>query len=681
MKAKTWTYPVSAIFAFVLSFSSVGCVITGFALPVKSLFPIAVWCAVLAAVCAVLLRIRFGGILILVLGAAALVLKGQEVLLQARTIAYIVTTHYHRVYGWLFFGDPGAEDVSLPLILWSAIVSAGVNWHICRGKHWLIMFLPTVLPLILCLMTMDKVPDAPYLYWMILCLSVLLITGWTRQYCPDDGMRLLIRTVIPVAVFLGGIFLLNPEASYVNRAADIQKKLVVRLEKLWDSAQEFGAGSAIETGTADKLNLLYVGPKNSLSHSVMRVNSPINGTLYLRGRDYDQYTGSSWEAAADRREVFTTGGKSSGKLSVVTYGVRSVLYVPYYVTETVELAGGAWENNGNYQRYSFYLSESGSRNTDIPSERYLQLPEDTIRWAGDLVEEITAASQSEHEKILRIQDFVRSSASYDLSTLRMDPAYTDFALWFLEESETGYCVHFATSAAVLLRAAGIPARYVEGYMISCQAGEDALITSRDAHAWTEYYDSEYGIWRVLEATPSDQSNSGLPVTETLPDQTREETAPEPSIRENGPLESDTGGNGESQNTDDPIGTSQGKDNGKKPSKIPLWIKTLCKYLIVVLCIPLQAYARAYRKRVLWNRGRPNIRTLERWHQTRTLAKLLKQPYPEELNALAQKARFSQHRLRPEELRQFEDYRGILTESICRLPWYQKMLMKWVHAVF
>lgn len=678
------------MFALVLSFSAVGNLITGYELAVDSLWKIALWCALFAIGSATMLRLRYGGRIILILGFLGLIFlwKRESVWMQAQTISYIITSHYHRVYGWPILGNPAAGEVSVPLILWTALVSTGVNWYICRRKHWIHAFLPTVLPLVLCLMTIDKVPDAIFLYLTILGLSILLITDWTRRHSPIQGMKLVFRITVPVGIFLALLFLLNPKDTYVNRAGTLQKEVIAWFEEFRDTAQDIVSGTSLETGAIEKLNLKYVGPKNNVSHSVMRVNSPINGTLYLRGRDYDKYTGTGWEASSERKEAFTTGGASAGEISIVTYGVRSVLYVPYYVTEDVELVCGAWENDNNYQCYSFYLSSLGSRNAATPEQRYCELPDETLQWAQELVKQITAGAASDRDKLRLIQNYVRSSAVYDLSTLRMDSDYADFARWFLEESETGYCVHFATSATVLLRAAGIPARYVEGYMVTCTAGEDKVVSSRDAHAWAEYYDSDYGIWRVLEATPADpeeedETEGSIPATETAPDDPQEETkAPgtEPSEGESKPTKPNAGEEEDSETPDDPSAATPGHDNEKKPFKIPNWIKTVFKILLYAACIPLQAYVRIYRKRMLWNKGRPNARTMERWRQTRSLAKLLKQPYPEALDSLAQKAKFSQHRMQPEELRMFEDYRLLLNKEIRSRSWYYRLIAMWFFAV-
>jgi transglutaminase-like putative cysteine protease len=65
----------------------------------------------------------------------------------------------------------------------------------------------------------------------------------------------------------------------------------------------------------------------------------------------------------------------------------------------------------------------------------------------------------------------------------------------------GFCEHYATSCAVLLRLAGVPARVVVGY----QGGEDnpyddfTVMRNADAHAWLEAYVAGEG-WRRFDPT-------------------------------------------------------------------------------------------------------------------------------------------------------------------------------------
>ena len=110
------------------------------------------------------------------------------------------------------------------------------------------------------------------------------------------------------------------------------------------------------------------------------------------------------------------------------------------------------------------------------------------------------------------------------------PISKDYVDYFLNTQKRGFCAHFASSGAMLLRAMDVPARYVEGYCIPSslliENGRavtedfsewyegDSLITEQVvvnvpvndsyAHAWIEIYMEGYG-WVPFEMTiPSDE---------------------------------------------------------------------------------------------------------------------------------------------------------------------------------
>lgn len=109
--------------------------------------------------------------------------------------------------------------------------------------------------------------------------------------------------------------------------------------------------------------------------------------------------------------------------------------------------------------------------------------------------------------------FVIGNAEYSLSPGKT-PENKDFVDYFLFENKKGYCTHFATAAAIYLRLAGVPARYVEGYKIPSTEvkqvqkrtkldGKDAYrvrVTDEKAHAWVEVYLNGVG-WIPIEFTP------------------------------------------------------------------------------------------------------------------------------------------------------------------------------------
>lgn len=105
---------------------------------------------------------------------------------------------------------------------------------------------------------------------------------------------------------------------------------------------------------------------------------------------------------------------------------------------------------------------------------YTQLPEHTRRVAQQFWEESTLSlptSLSDYNPMVT-QDVVRQITNYLAGnyTYTLSPGSTpsdeDFVEYFLFKNKKGYCSHFASATAVILRSLGIPARYVEGYVVT-----------------------------------------------------------------------------------------------------------------------------------------------------------------------------------------------------------------------
>lgn len=96
---------------------------------------------------------------------------------------------------------------------------------------------------------------------------------------------------------------------------------------------------------------------------------------------------------------------------------------------------------------------------------------------------------------------------YDRNSIDEIPKGRDPIEYFLNESHQGYCVHFASAAALMLQRLGIPARYCTGYIVKRSAFQhvsrgvyEAEVLDRNAHAWVEIYMPGYG-WIPYEMTP------------------------------------------------------------------------------------------------------------------------------------------------------------------------------------
>lgn len=72
---------------------------------------------------------------------------------------------------------------------------------------------------------------------------------------------------------------------------------------------------------------------------------------------------------------------------------------------------------------------------------------------------------------------------------------------FLFNTKAGFCEHYASAFAFLMRAAGIPARVVVGYLGGQKNpfGDYLIVRQSDAHAWTEVWTKEQG-WRRIDPT-------------------------------------------------------------------------------------------------------------------------------------------------------------------------------------
>lgn len=122
------------------------------------------------------------------------------------------------------------------------------------------------------------------------------------------------------------------------------------------------------------------------------------------------------------------------------------------------------------------------------------------------------SSKTEREMQLaaRLSAFVRDGASYTLSPPPL-PAGRDATEFFLFETHAGYCTHFASSLAILCRAAGLPSRIISGYVDPEWDAKDGsgLLREAAAHAWTEVWIDGRG-WMTFDATPPDDRGDNAP---------------------------------------------------------------------------------------------------------------------------------------------------------------------------
>jgi len=107
------------------------------------------------------------------------------------------------------------------------------------------------------------------------------------------------------------------------------------------------------------------------------------------------------------------------------------------------------------------------------------------------------------EAVRRVERYFRDNFRYSLVLRRAGSrAFAKPLADFLERSRTGHCEYFATSTVLLLRAAGIPARYAVGYGVNeySRLERSYLVRRRHAHSWALVYLE--GRWRNVDTTPA-----------------------------------------------------------------------------------------------------------------------------------------------------------------------------------
>ncbi len=146
---------------------------------------------------------------------------------------------------------------------------------------------------------------------------------------------------------------------------------------------------------------------------------------------------------------------------------------------------------------------SGAAARLAAADRWLALPDTVSPRTRDLARQITAGTSDRAQAVAAIRAYLTSRYTYDLQA-PVPPEGQDSVDFLLFESRRGYCVHFAAAELVLLRAVGIPARVITGYLGGAADPlnpGDRVITADRGHAWTEAFLPEVG-WVRSDATPA-----------------------------------------------------------------------------------------------------------------------------------------------------------------------------------
>lgn len=694
----------AGILGALAAFGGIGCMVTGLHIDQISMAAVASVCILAAAACAATAGRRLFPIVPALLTVICLGswLKG-TLELSAEALLNHISYLYDLGYGWgviRWSNEHLSVDMAQQaLCILGALTAMGVSWSFLRCRSvWLAAALVSI-PVVPCMILADTVPSAPYLFLSLLCLALLLLTRLARK--EGHGNALLKMLALPAAAALLILFTSLPREEYT---------CLQRLDAIIGHVQEYFTDSSKEGPNipvqqeSGWVDLAAVGPKQDQKTAVMEVFAQQSGYLYLKGAAYDTYRGTWW----DSKDTGAAPVSSSGNIYafITTKAIHDVLYLPYGAgsihpeTDLTE-ENGRVKNPDYLRTYTVYYSplpaytESWQKAAEDVPQQLTQLPNDTLEAARQyLARELPELDtvSGVWSKAKAIAEHVSRSARYSLQTAQMPQISNDFALWFLEESETGYCIHFASATTVLLRAAGIPARYVTGYLVSANPTVTTKVTKGDAHAWAECYVDGVG-WVPLEATPgysvSQEAGSETTAPTEDPSATQDTAAQNTETQETlgqqptGPQTDSTAPelptDQPSQNTS-PVGGIDGPEPPQSQTAF-LWMKWALGILFAAGIVTGQWRLRVCLRQKKRHRGKRSAQALARWREVVLHCRVRRITPDARLHALAQKARFSHHAVTREELMEFNAWLNRSKEAIRQLSLLKRFLATVLFALY
>ncbi|MCL4872637.1 transglutaminase family protein [bacterium] len=247
--------------------------------------------------------------------------------------------------------------------------------------------------------------------------------------------------------------------------------------------------------------------------------------LYFRGASLDFFDGSGWSrrASLDRLikgvdGVFTFGGPGKRTLEQKVWLEPLDTEVLFAASNAYMVEGrlqSLWtDGSGNIRlpsapfrrlEYAAWSDISGGRPARAPDGSYLDASYLVSSPEGHLITELARAASdgrtSALGKALAIEEFLHKNYYYTL-TPRSGGGSGPLEDFLLHTKE-GWCEHFATGMAMMLRSAGVPARIATGFLEGewNEYGGYFIVRKQDAHSWVEAYIDGQG-WMRFDPTPS-----------------------------------------------------------------------------------------------------------------------------------------------------------------------------------
>jgi protein-glutamine gamma-glutamyltransferase len=246
--------------------------------------------------------------------------------------------------------------------------------------------------------------------------------------------------------------------------------------------------------------------------------------LLLREATYNKYASASWVALKPKftpvlpqadGSTWQLGASQTKSTSISISSQlqrgKAILRLPYGTTQidrlnveemmqnqygTVKIRG-----QGNSLTYQAHFDPQQSLDPP-PTAADLQIPAAEQPAIAQTLQNLDVKQLAADKVLDRLSSFFSQNFRYSLKLAGSGNSSTPLSAFLLEQ-RAGHCEYFATATTLLLRGAGIPARYVVGYSVHewSPLEQQFVARSRHAHAWTIAYVN--GNWQSFDTTPPD----------------------------------------------------------------------------------------------------------------------------------------------------------------------------------
>jgi len=348
--------------------------------------------------------------------------------------------------------------------------------------------------------------SALFLIYLLLLLLLLAVSLVVLTFHAHDAEIALARPELKCVLGVAGLM---PVA-----ALPMLLVLFVTLPRtqfpLWDFLNR-GAGS--QAGLSDQVKPGASANVATVKTVVLRVLSPKvpESRLYWRGIVLNGFRDGAWVRLGDPPEQSSVAGP--GPL------IHQEIYpepggVPYLVAlnmprqisglRTIDAPDLVFKARYSLEKRLKYQADSTLADVvrvkgGIQREFYLQVPETVSARFREQARQLAGPGLTDGQKLVQLERFIRGQRiSYANTGL---PTGTQALDEFLFVKKRGNCEFFASSAAILLRLAGVPARLVGGYRGGNynEMGGYYQVTDDMAHVWVEAFLAGKG-WVTLDPT-------------------------------------------------------------------------------------------------------------------------------------------------------------------------------------